>query len=186
MDKEVVLALAGPIITALLGASGFWLQEWRQGRDSSFRRRQTLARSSEMVQFIEHWVRAQQQVRAGEELRDVHAAAQRQLDWAYAAVAQLPEEERPRQRLTLRRALLWYRPRSLHAWIAHLALTFFVLLAFMVTLGIFVPQPDTKPPTTATIIGMYIILLTPVFATRAWAVSVDDRDAARLAAQIAS
>jgi hypothetical protein len=97
MDRELLTALLGPLVTGFLAALGVWLKDWRQRRDDEQRRRRTLSHAREQVGFIQAWVEAHQRVAPASAHEQARTQAQLDLEQAYAAVARslaVPMEER--------------------------------------------------------------------------------------------
>ena len=64
---EKLLPIVVTLLTALIGATGVLLQEWRQKRDDRYRRSRTRTEATEMIAFIEKWIATQKLASSEEE-----------------------------------------------------------------------------------------------------------------------
>jgi len=184
MLKDFVFPLAATILTAVLGAAGVLLQEWRQKRDDHHRRRQERAEASEMVEFVQKWIQTQQLACSPEEFQQVKQTARQQLESVYNSLVKVQEAKRAEEHHSFfTRALLLYKPPNFGGLVLHVifyALMFALVLCVLFTITMFF-DPLNKPndlPRAELIGGMSIInviLLVPALSIRAWAVSIDRR-----------
>ena len=184
MLKDVVLPLVATVLTAVLGAAGVLLQEWRQKRDDHHRRRQERVEASEMIEFVQKWIQTQQLACSPEELVQVKQTARQQLEGIYNSLVKVQEAKRPDEHHSFfSRALLLYKPPGFGALLLHvifytLMIVLMLSVLFTVTLSF---DPLNKPgdlPRAELIGGMtivYVILLIPALSVRAWAISIDRR-----------
>ncbi len=174
---SIINPLIGPLVTTVLGAGGLWFQEWRQGRDQSFQRKQMRTEAEETIEFFEKWVKAQESLCSPEEFEQVKTHARAELDKAYQRLVEMHDTRTHFQAYTLfQRAFLWYKPTRLLSWFTHSL--FYLLFAVFIFLSIaFVTPADPGEPATPLwqIILADVIIFIPVFLARAWAVAVDNR-----------
>ena len=79
MDPEIIGALIGPILTAVLAGVAVGFKEWRRRRESADQRHETLRQAADEVAFIDAWLtayakiapEAEQRKRAPRALADV-------------------------------------------------------------------------------------------------------------------
>lgn len=64
MGSELLAAIAGPIVTALLAGMGVAFGEWRQRRDLENRRKDVLGLAHQEIEFLEAWLKLYERVGA--------------------------------------------------------------------------------------------------------------------------
>ena len=178
MSSPLLLAIAGPAVTALLGLVVVWLQDWRRERDAFTQRTNARKEATELVAFYEKWIQTQQLVASPEEYEAARRVVQDRLD-RLAAILPEPEEVDASPSFSIRRALLLYRPASRGAWAAHLAFYFLFAIAVLSTLGNLMPDEDGSFEHWTVIVGSSVAVVTFAVILRAVAVAVDERDRRR-------
>lgn len=92
MDAEIVAALIGPLLTAGLAAVAVLLKSMRERRDRATERRNRISAASSQVEFLHAWLVAYEKA-APPELFDLRRReVLRDLDLAYARMAQVVAE----------------------------------------------------------------------------------------------
>jgi hypothetical protein len=137
-EPDIVVALVGPLLTALLAGTGLLIKEWRTRRRWEHRRDEILEQGRRRVAFISDWVVAYDNLKVPEQERtSVLARARADLDELYdtvaaqtrAAVAQRPQR---RSRQDYARSLLLTgirRPRAKVSRVVYLTVLAFALLS---------------------------------------------------------
>ena len=86
VDPEIVAALIGPILTAVLAALAFMFQEWRRRRESADLRHETLKQAADEVAFIDAWLTAYAKIATEAQQRERAPRALADLERSYAAM----------------------------------------------------------------------------------------------------
>lgn len=109
-QERIATAVLVPIVTAILGALGIALQDWRQRRSQAGRRRLALEDASRQVSFAAEWLNTRKLLaESPEALQEATARAAAWLEEASARVrAATPPPIGERPPVTLRRLLLFY------------------------------------------------------------------------------
>jgi hypothetical protein len=87
VPAELVVAVVGPLLTAVLAGSGLLLKEWRNRRRWEHRRNEILEQGRREVAFISDWVLAYDNLKVPDPDREpLVARARRDLDELYDSV----------------------------------------------------------------------------------------------------
>lgn len=76
MSSEILAALIGPLLTALVTGGGVALREALQQRDARQKARRRLGEAKEAVTFIQSWVVAQESLLSPDERASMHLRVQ--------------------------------------------------------------------------------------------------------------
>ncbi|GAA2095988.1 hypothetical protein GCM10009841_07490 [Microlunatus panaciterrae] len=103
MDPQILAAVIGPMLTALLAALAVGFKEWRNRRDWEDRRDRSLRQATQEVAYIDAWLTAHAKVADEASHREKAARALDDLERSYATVAAAVIEDQSMPRVkTLR------------------------------------------------------------------------------------
>ena len=185
MDSDQLMtALLGPLITAVLAVAGVWLREWWQRRDDDHRRRRTLSDAREQVGFINAWLEAHDRLAPKSVEEGVLARAESDLEQAYAAVARslsaaAPDEREPVRFRTMARSLfLLHALRSGWAKLARVIYYFGLVWAALWTAvgaGVIVEEAFTPINLFASVFLIVVLGVAPAWALRSLVLWLEKR-----------
>lgn len=164
MDTQIVAAIVGPLITALLAASAVGFKQWRNAREGAHLRSETLDRHRSQVEFIDTWLQAHERVAGSDALAQQHRErAVVDLDLLYQQMAQVMATPIPRPRNSARdivRSLFLIGVRGGLAQL--LRVLYWVALFFgaLTTAATMTVAPETMAQS-----GLGIAIVTGVFLT---------------------
>ena len=84
VDPEIIGALIGPILTAVLAGVAVGLKEWRRRRESADQRHETLRQAADEVAFIDAWLSAYAKIATSDQQRERAPRALADLERSYA------------------------------------------------------------------------------------------------------
>jgi hypothetical protein len=179
----LVEAIAVPVITALLGALGIVVRDWRIRRDAQSRRARALADATAQAAFVEQWRRAAEGLGGDPVLREQHAGQARLLlAQAVATVTHSPQlAETPSDRVgATRRLLLLYRLRSGWARVVRAAyLIWLLILVLAYATGVASAFGSTESWASLGYLSIgTLFFLAPAVALRSFALYLDTRRSA--------
>jgi hypothetical protein len=86
VDPEIVAALIGPVLTALLAALAVGFKEWQRRRQTVDQRHETLRQAADEVAFIDAWLTAYAKIATADQQRERVPRALADLERSYAAM----------------------------------------------------------------------------------------------------
>ena len=142
MDPEIVAAIIGPALTAMLAASAVAIRAWWARRSLADRQERAITRATQQVVFTDAWLAAYEKAAGAKELGEHRARAVRDLDRAYAEMQEAVAAERRMSRAAalaspLRTALLLglRRPAAKVLRVVYYVLAPFSVLFFLAGMG---------------------------------------------------
>ena len=177
----------GPLITAVLGATGFWIQDLFRKRDARNNRGAARAEATETVNFIEKWLQTQQLVCPANEFEVIKQTARQQLDQVYATLTHLhAAKSEVIERPLWKRVFLMYAPHGIGGWMTHAlfyGLAFLILLWSTLVPGVIIElhKDDSWASAIGGVTFFYLILLGLLLVIRAAAIAIDRRYQIQLA-----
>ncbi|HEU5087641.1 MAG TPA: hypothetical protein VFT99_09355, partial [Roseiflexaceae bacterium] len=178
MNIQLIIAFAGPILTALLGALGIYLQEWREQRDARSLRLGMRSEASDYVGLLVKWLDAQQRVCSESEYLDAKQRVRQELDRLYTAFSAEPPVKQTLDaqaaQTFVQRALLLYRPARPLGWIARLLYFAFLLIVALYSFSIVEEVSSGRMNWSVALFG-YVLYVVPLLLMRSWAVAIDRR-----------
>ena len=184
MNIQLIIAFAGPILTALLGAFGIYLQEWRERRDARSLRLSMRSEASDYVGLLLKWLDAQQRVCSEAEYLEAKQRVRQELDTLYTAFSAEPAVKQTLNaqaaQTFMQRALLLYRPEHPLGWLARVLYVALLVLVLLFSLGMFTSRALQWSDLPVILIS-YGFFAIPLFLVRSWAVAIDRRATAESA-----
>ncbi len=137
MDPEIVAALIGPVLTALLAGTALGLKEWRSRQLREDRRQETLEQAASEVAFIDAWITTHAKLASAEAHRERSVRALSDLERSYEVMATAYREaaQAPKPRTTLDRLgrVLLLRLQRPGAKVVRVFYFIFLALGFLFT-----------------------------------------------------
>jgi hypothetical protein len=86
VDPEIIGALIGPLLTAVLAVLAVGFKEWRRRRETADQRHETLQQAADEVAFIDAWLTAYAKIATEDQRRERAPRALADLERSYAAM----------------------------------------------------------------------------------------------------
>jgi hypothetical protein len=182
-----ILSLAGPILTAMVTLLGAWWKETQHRRSREQVRQRLLTQVKDEIGMIEAWAKAHASLgSSAEPPPDVRERAQRDLDVAYARMAQLaPELRQPvtLQTVLSRLFLRHLRPTLAVRLLRYLYYAQLVMVVLWGLAGFSQPTSWSSPGNVFGTLGAYsIVAIIPAWLLATLILTIARRQAAKAAA----
>jgi hypothetical protein len=180
--KDILTVLIGGLV-GLLPIIMSSVLAWLDKRSLSAKKHHALELAKSRIDFIDRWVKVQQDVTSAERFEQIKRETTSELDQLKTELSEIlveeqkPEPEKENGKNLLKRLLLLYRPRNFSGWITHIV--FYIVLFFTVnTLIGYRPGFDLATNEFSwSLLGsdliVVLILFIPALIIRAIAIRID-------------